>query len=571
MAHDVFISYSAKDKTAADAVCALLESEGIRCWIAPRDVLPGMEWGECIIEAIEQTRVMVLIFTADANGSPQIRREVERAVNHSVAILPFRIENVEPGRALEYFIGNVHWLDALTPPLEAHLKNLAGTIKMLLARMGPRNEPAPHLAEGVVHHETIAPEPPATPAWEPRHEAQPPQPAAPPYIDPHRPESHAAAEHPFTVEPAGFGRGVAPEAPPAQRPDQWPSGGGIVAAPRSSKIPRWALPGAVAFIVVVIAIVFAWLHYKSQKSQQQPVFTATNASALSTTNLNSIFGANDGHRLWLVGDAGTIMESDDDGKTWDGRGSSASRNLNWVAGTSDGKHLYAVGDSGTIVRSADSGKKWEMITTSTTNDLYSVFAADDAKRVWIVGASGTLLASTDGGSTWKSETSGTGMWLWAIRGTTNGTKLWAVGAWGTLIQSSDGGATWHAQVINSNENIHSFFATNDGQRLWAVGNDRNIWESTDGGSTWASKNSGKGEAFLTIYGAGGDAIWLLAAGTGGTMLRSDHDDGAWMQLSPGTAVNINSIFGSSDGTYLWAVGNNGTIIRSVDGGQNWTR
>ena len=142
MAHDVFISYSAKDKTTADAVCAMLEGEGIRCWIAPRDVMPGMEWGECIIEAIEQTRVMVLVFTADANASAQIRREVERAVNHGVAILPVRIENVMPGRALEYFIGNVHWLDALTPPLEAHLKNLAGTVKMLLARIDQKLPPA---------------------------------------------------------------------------------------------------------------------------------------------------------------------------------------------------------------------------------------------------------------------------------------------------------------------------------------------------------------------------------------------------------------------------------------------
>jgi hypothetical protein len=143
MAHDVFISHSAKDKTTADAVCAMLESEGIRCWIAPRDVVPGMEWGECIIEAIEQTRVMVLVFTADADASPQIRREVERAVNHGVAILPLRIENIMPGRALEYFIGNVHWLDALTPPLEAHLKSLAGTVKMLLDRMGARDAPMP--------------------------------------------------------------------------------------------------------------------------------------------------------------------------------------------------------------------------------------------------------------------------------------------------------------------------------------------------------------------------------------------------------------------------------------------
>jgi predicted MFS family arabinose efflux permease len=142
MAHDVFISHSVKNKVTADAVCAMLEGQGVRCWIAPRDVTPGMEWGECIIDAIEQSRIMVLVFTADANASPQIRREVERAVNHGVAILPVRLEEVMPARALEYFIGNVHWLDAITPPLETHLKNLAATIKMLIARI-PHPGPPP--------------------------------------------------------------------------------------------------------------------------------------------------------------------------------------------------------------------------------------------------------------------------------------------------------------------------------------------------------------------------------------------------------------------------------------------
>jgi hypothetical protein len=141
MAHDVFISHSAKDKPTADAVCAMLESEGIRCWIAPRDVLASREYGEAIIDAIEECRIMVLVFTANANASPQIRREIERAVNHGVAILPLRMEDVLPGKSLEYFIGNVHWLDALTPPFETHLKNLAGTIKILLARPEPGGPP----------------------------------------------------------------------------------------------------------------------------------------------------------------------------------------------------------------------------------------------------------------------------------------------------------------------------------------------------------------------------------------------------------------------------------------------
>ena len=53
MAHDVFISYSSKDKLIADAACAILESKGIRCWIAPRDILPGADWGESIVDALE--------------------------------------------------------------------------------------------------------------------------------------------------------------------------------------------------------------------------------------------------------------------------------------------------------------------------------------------------------------------------------------------------------------------------------------------------------------------------------------------------------------------------------------
>jgi hypothetical protein len=132
MPHDVFISYSSLDKTAADAACAALEAAGIRCWIAPRDVTPGAEWGEAIIVAINECRVMILVFSANANNSPQIRREVERAVSKGLPIIPLRIQDIAPARSLEYFIGDVHWLDALTPPLEARLRRLAESVRALL-------------------------------------------------------------------------------------------------------------------------------------------------------------------------------------------------------------------------------------------------------------------------------------------------------------------------------------------------------------------------------------------------------------------------------------------------------
>ncbi|MGA9474980.1 MAG: toll/interleukin-1 receptor domain-containing protein, partial [Terriglobales bacterium] len=132
MAFDVFISYASKDKIVADAVCARLEASGIRCWIAPRDIVAGTSYGEAIIEAIHGAKVMVLVFSSSANASGHIPKEVERAVSNGVAVLPFRIEDVAPGKSLDYFIGSVHWLDAMTPPMEKHLDSLAATVHKLL-------------------------------------------------------------------------------------------------------------------------------------------------------------------------------------------------------------------------------------------------------------------------------------------------------------------------------------------------------------------------------------------------------------------------------------------------------
>ena len=138
MAHDVFISYASSDKAVADAVCSQLESvHRIRCWIAPRDVTPGASWAESIIEALDGSKIMVLIFSSNANASMQIEREVERAVHKGINIIPLRIENTVPTKTLEYFISAPHWLDALSVPLEHHILKLATSVNALLAKQAP--------------------------------------------------------------------------------------------------------------------------------------------------------------------------------------------------------------------------------------------------------------------------------------------------------------------------------------------------------------------------------------------------------------------------------------------------
>ena len=132
--HEVFLSYSSKDKTWADAACAVLERHRLRCWIAPRDMTPGDEWGAGIIKGLNASRIMVLIFSDHANASKQVRKEVERAIDKELPVLAFRIQNVKPKDAMEFNLSNIHWLDAFTPPVEAQLELLAASVKKLLGR-----------------------------------------------------------------------------------------------------------------------------------------------------------------------------------------------------------------------------------------------------------------------------------------------------------------------------------------------------------------------------------------------------------------------------------------------------
>lgn len=172
MAHDVFISHSTNNRPVANAVCAALEGIGIRCWIAPRDVLPGRPYSGEITRAIQQSRAFILIFSEQSNNSEQVLREVQLAANSRLHIVQFRIDPVSPSDDLEYYLSGPHWLDAVTPPLEGHLDQLKSSVKALLA-----------LPPAAAPDKTAAPKPaiaPVTPSPAPERNIPPPPAAAPP-------------------------------------------------------------------------------------------------------------------------------------------------------------------------------------------------------------------------------------------------------------------------------------------------------------------------------------------------------------------------------------------------------
>ena len=563
MAHDVFISHSAKDKTTADAVCAMLESSGVRCWIAPRDVVPGMEWGECIIDAIEQSRIMVLVFSANANSSPQIRREIERAVNHDVAILPLRIENVLPGRALEFFIGNVHWLDAITPPLEAHLQNLAGTIKMLLARMELRDQ----IPEVVRAPETRDPVPPVSMA-EPKASARIQE------VPPMQVAVGPASELPETESDVSSAAAVG-----TRRTGEWQAKGGTVASRRLWRLPVWAWGGGAVSVALLVAVL-QFMHTGTGASPgtlptAMPDVPAGNVPieadsenapwvalpSRTTRKLESVFATSDGRHLWAVGLNGSVVASGDAGASWIEKSGGTTRDFVSIFGTGDGSRLWATEEAGWIVESDDGGTNWQVDYRGTSNNLSSIFAASDGRRIWAVGESGTILESENGGAAWTVRNSGTKTWLFSIRGTSDGKSLWAVGNVGTILDSENGGITWTAHDGVTKQDLYSSFEDNTGERLWAVGANGTIVESDDRGATWLSRSSGTARHLYSIFGAGdGNRLWI--AGGLGTVVRSDDGGKTWTPRNSGTTQSLYSISGTNDGKNLWAVGDYGTILGS---------
>src|SRR6266404_6853907 len=128
----VFISHLSKDRATADAICAHLESAGINCWIAPRDIEPGATWTKGIMQGLDACRVLILVFSEYANDSDHVEREVAKAFSSGLAVIPFRIKDVLPNQSLSYFLDTIHWLDATAPPLQKHLGTLSELVKKLL-------------------------------------------------------------------------------------------------------------------------------------------------------------------------------------------------------------------------------------------------------------------------------------------------------------------------------------------------------------------------------------------------------------------------------------------------------
>jgi hypothetical protein len=161
----IFISHSSKDLAVAQTICAALESRGLTCWIAGRDVGAGDNFQEAIVAAIRSAKVMVLVFSDNANNSTEIKKELALASQNKVAVIPARVEDVVPAAALAYELATRQWIN-LFNDWESEIETLCDRIKQIVPAASAAATPRPATQEPArpITGPTPPPAIPATPA-----------------------------------------------------------------------------------------------------------------------------------------------------------------------------------------------------------------------------------------------------------------------------------------------------------------------------------------------------------------------------------------------------------------------
>lgn len=147
MAHEVFISYASAQKAIARQIAEKCKANGVRCWMAPDDIVGGTVWVDAIIAAIRSSQLVLVLLSEDANSSPQVEREVYQAAEARIPILPVRVEDLPLSPRMKFWLGVMHWLDTFDRPASRRYDELTDNIKALLAG---ETVPAPLAASGML-------------------------------------------------------------------------------------------------------------------------------------------------------------------------------------------------------------------------------------------------------------------------------------------------------------------------------------------------------------------------------------------------------------------------------------
>ena len=239
---------------------------------------------------------------------------------------------------------------------------------------------------------------------------------------------------------------------------------------------------------------------------------------------------------WAVGTDGTILHTEDGGRSWEPQSSGTTVHLSSVAFATP-QSGWAVGEKGTILHTEDAGATWKPQSSGTREHLSSVAFAT-SQSGWAVGP-GIILHTEDGGGTWKTQSGGSNASLRSVSFVTPQSG-WAVGDGGIILHTKDGGGAWTGpsdMVLTSSLSSVTFATRQSG---WAVGLMGTILHTEDGGGTWKTQTDGSDASLRSVSFVRPQSGWVV--GDGGTILYTRDGGGTWKEQQSGTTAQLYSVF-----------------------------
>lgn len=245
---------------------------------------------------------------------------------------------------------------------------------------------------------------------------------------------------------------------------------------------------------------------------------------------------------------------------------------------------YVASNDGTYLQTTNSGTSWNVVSTGSSYFLTSFFFIDE-NMGYAVGQGGKVLKTTNAGLSWGISTP-TGNTLRSVYflDALNG---YAVGDHSTVIKTTDAGSTWNSQSIPLTDASLTgimFVENNKGYITVAEGL-TNLLTTNNSGNSWTDGKVRGGVILgcaLDFNGQNGylAGFELMSSHYYPLVFRTTNNGQTWDEYLSSSQGQLYDIAVSpSNPNKICAVGkyvndptngNKGLIMRSIDGGVNWT-
>ncbi len=276
---------------------------------------------------------------------------------------------------------------------------------------------------------------------------------------------------------------------------------------------------------------------------------------------------------WAAGTGGAITHTTNTGTVWEDTVSGIVPQFNSIDFFTQDT-LFAAGNGGKIYRSNDKGRTWFSIYTYSdasvnfnSNWVLSAYASPNAKLQWVCGDKGVILNTANRGSTWSKMNTNTTKKIRSIYATDVSPAM-ACGD-SIILRLSSFATGWVSQPVPREVRYHAirFTRQNTASSGRCVGDNGTILYTSNGGGTWGLDTSGVTANLKSVSYVPEGYAW--AVGENGTIVRTRVQGfSRWEQLNSGTSANLNYVE-FVDSLRGLAYGDGGVVLYTFDGGNSW--